>query len=296
MSIYSSNSLADAKVYRFHSARYMPHVRENLYEWLLDSKHLATQQARFAGANLNPGFYFSLTPEACIYEMLFYQRTVLPKDLVRPTVKDVLQRLKMAGAERVFLTCEASCEDILNVLWPETLWKVLHQCFPTMPAVPTHVDTGAILLKLASAEMGGKVLTDIIGRYAYSEFLNGVKFPSARAIEGDRNRPWSAGSLRAGLKQMAIGDETFEFDDIMQEIHTRAANVVIFRGTYAVQSIRRFRFESADDGVTDWIDNQLFGAPIDAIEQKMLEIGGLDDAGMYELCDNIIVNPRIDFH
>jgi RES domain len=293
---YSSNDLWDVSVHRFHVRKHLPNRPWKLLDFFMDGEFLAKQQGRFSGAYLNPGYYFSLKPETCVFEMLYYNRVSWPPSTQLPSVSDILRSTAGSGKERVFLSCEASFDNILNLFWPETLWSTLRKCFPNMQKPSAGVDSGTVLLELADTEMGGNLLTDVIGKYAYKSDYNGIRFPSARALESSRSTPGTAGSLRDGLRYGGVGDETYEFDNLMQNIHSKATNVVVFRGAYILQCVKRFKVHATDDTTpSDWQDNELWNVPEHEIERQVVENGGWCAEDVYSECSDFISEPNIQF-
>ena len=291
---FSSNSLAQVVIHRFHTRKYLPKQLTSLLTFFLDGEHLAKQQGRFAGTYLNPGYFFSLTPEACIFEMLYYNRVRNQSSPESLQVTDVLESSVKEGNERVFLSCEGSFEKILNLLWPNTLWSTLQKCFPSMHRPTVGFDSGSVILALARTPMGGDMLTDVIGKYAYKNEFNGIRFPSARALDIRTSRPWSGGTLRDGLRFGARGDESFEFDDMMNEIHKRATNVVLFRGTFILHCVKRFRVQTVQ-GCTEWCDNEFYDVLESEIEREVIGRGGWCAEDMFNECSDFIADPKISF-
>ncbi|HXA15775.1 MAG TPA: hypothetical protein VN380_02190 [Thermoanaerobaculia bacterium] len=239
-------------------------------------------QGRFAGAYFNPGYFFSLTEMACVVEMHHYHR-VPAAATASFTVQNVLTTLANNRNERVFLTCEGSFENVLNLFWPATLRRTIAECFPTIDT--QYIDYPSVLLSLADSTCGGNWMTDAIGRYAYEHGYNGVRFPSVRALHAERNRPWAAGSLMDGLRYGPIGDdESFYLDDLMQEIHSEATNVVIFRGSYILRNVTRFRIATVAESAAQWHENEWWLNDEAAIEGAIMAAGGSMGTDLRAMC------------
>lgn len=280
---YCSDNLQVVRLNRFHSRLGLSSDVTTLLPFFIDTPRLAHAQGRFAGSDINPGHFFSLTEKACVFEMLFYNR-VPPAQRDQPSsVAHVLEALAGSPKERVFLTCEASFDKILNLLWPATLRRAIANCFPLIDV--RYVDYPSVLLSLANADCGGSWITDVFGQYAYDRGYNGVRFPSARAVHAERNRPWAGGSLLDGLRYGPIGDDdSYWLDDLMQEIHSEATNVVVFRGTCVLRHVTRFRVTIAGESTGKWQDNEWWLRPEAEIERAAVSIGGSTANTLRDIC------------
>src|SRR5713226_6889946 len=225
-------------IHRFHSIKHSYEEQDLFPRSFLDTEHTIRSQYRFAGRCCNPGTFFSLSEETCVYEMLYYNPELgLPVDGVFD-VQDVLAALAIPGRSRAFFSGVASFENILDLCNPGTLHNTLRWCFPAEPWDESRLHTADILLWLACKSPGGDALTDLIGKRAYEAGFNGVRFLSVRALSG-----MEGGYYEKGLNNTHWGDIFDPFEFFLSDMVERTSNLVIFRGTYLIKSIRKYSFE-----------------------------------------------------
>jgi hypothetical protein len=285
-------SLRDIHIYRFHSKRHLNATSSGFFQTFLDSEHSATKPGRFCASHINPGFFFGLTPETSLFEFLFHNKAYARSNRSDYTIED-LQKTILSNSEksRVFITCKASLDNILDLCCPTTLGLTLRECFGhrVSPERLEQIYIGDSLLSLASSPKYGDTLTNVIGQYAWEQGFNGIKFLSARAIESMKSAISPGQTIREKLLDGVPGDEAGLLDELLRQLSDKAANLIVFRGAYLAQCVESFCVQELNAAPRSWVVNDLWRKDATLIERETLKQGGLSREQLDELCCNILV-------
>lgn len=234
-------SLKNVRIFRFHSTNRSFLDPSEFLKSFMDTHHTLESQYRFAGKYCNPGTFFSLSEPACVYEMLHYHPDLKVSIDSFDDVQDVLNLLRDRGKPKSFFTGVASFDNVLDLCSPESLFRVCYCCFPKLPLRDLKLHTADLLMQLAKTPNGGDVFTDFIGQWAHRMGYKAIRFLGVRALSGI-----DEGIFERQLRQSRFADfNPFEWQ--LNEITTKASNLVVFYSSYLLESIKLYRFEFAGD-------------------------------------------------
>jgi hypothetical protein len=197
--------------------RYNPRARhqagEDFWRLFVDGDWKWNIQQRYAGAHVNPGYYFTFAKEAAAIEIGHYiQRSGEPLDVFD------------------LLAVEGEIDNILDLTNLETIGKA---------ALARGVDQDPLdtLLELLEEADGGGDMTDRLGHYGFREGYNGIVFFSARTVVGDH---------RAGLERSSPSDLVrFQSLELVYQPMRRDVMrmcLVVFRGATLLRSIKCYSY------------------------------------------------------
>ncbi|OED36820.1 hypothetical protein AB833_25770 [Chromatiales bacterium (ex Bugula neritina AB1)] len=166
------------KRYRFHSAQHFESAPERFYLNFIESYRTWSAQYRFAPRGSFSGFFFSNTVDGAIAEICYYDsdRKELPTENESLSVWD----------DKILLSCDIEHSGLCDFTFGPTLYQILSR---GSLQIDFHHDIDHISLFrfLLSAASGGNSYTDALGMDAQEAGFSGVRFPSVRLLNSERD-------------------------------------------------------------------------------------------------------------
>jgi hypothetical protein len=236
---------------RFQDPKYVS-TEADVWKEFGDAEWKWNRPGRYAGRGLNCGYYYSLRREAAVAEMNFYNRNT------------EWQRQKA----EMEIRCQY--DGILNLTERDSADFV----FQHLLEFPYRRLSFQLAL-LASLSVGGNLLTDYIGGWAYHKGFQGVMFLSARALDPLRTQfdssVLSEPSFAYYWTSMADDMDSWLFQSVeaaVQESRSRYLNVVFFNGPFLLSRTEKFSITHPSGDSFEAV-NPHFGKEADVIMREL---------------------------
>jgi hypothetical protein len=195
-------------------------------------------QQRYAGAKLNCGHYFSMSPEGATAEAKFYG---------------------METSHLLLLKFTGQADAVLDLTYEDNLIEVSKLMFKNPEALDDASYLMMVLSFLVDPSQGGSNATDWMGYWASSRGYDGILFFGTRALEAypelrhqiDHGRDWS----------MGMDNTPFHFWTMRSRIDLY--NLVMLSGSSVIRDIRTVQLP----GGTIPEHNQYFGIAEDELDR-----------------------------
>jgi len=263
-------------LFRFHHRDFFEPSADWLLVNFLECHHTFYIQQRFAGSEINSGFFFSQNAAIAAAEFAHYGRFDLSGDDLEPTNR------KSWFADRIWLTAEIELGHLLDLRRHETLLSFLLSRLPDNSSLKCDLrrtrSSLDVMLLVLPAEEGGGFLTDWIGNRAHEDGFAGILFPSIRCLSENNQsflrrfdeRPVPFRFSIEDVRKTRINDEMDTAEYVLLQLASEY-NVVLFSGSQTIRSIRQLSW-ILDGRSFGPVSNPLFGADAAEVEKARLSL------------------------
>lgn len=256
--------------YRFHRARYFESSAIRFYKNFIETRAGFESSGRFAPARAQCGFYFAKTSAIASAEALFYAGVTGWHAVLKSTPADVLAELGRRGDERVFLEVELAIDRLVDFTNWRNVDTFMRHGTPAWKGKQLEYEV-QYLAGLICERPTGNDLTDILGVDAKSVGMNGVIFPSVRALmfEGTLPKGIMIRQSHDHIVNMSAAAGIMDLEWQGAEQLKQEWNMVVFSGTALTRSIWKISWLDRH-GKTGSLDNPYHAASAETIELARL--------------------------
>jgi hypothetical protein len=260
--------------FRFHHRNFFEPSARLLFVNFLECHHTFWTQQRFAGSEINSGFFFSDSDLVAASELAHYGAFDLGEEDLDPTN----QQGRFAG--RIWLTAEMELDNLLDLRIHEILQSFLLSQLPDYSKLKRQLRRAEaaldVMLLVLPEDEGGGFLTNWIGMRAKEEEFTGILFPSVRCLS-ERSRKFLKPPdgyyphfTLKDVRETRMNDEMGTADHVLQQLEGES-NVVLFSGSKTISSIKRLSWNLEGESFGP-VDNPLFKATTAEVEEARVSL------------------------